>query len=146
VSAADGRLTAADGGMPAGDGGVSAADGRLTAADGGMPTGDDGVTAGNDGVPAADGRLNDSRRSEFLARCLAGVHRAIEEVIPVSAYSIWSLLDNLEWDLGLSKRFGLVYVDYNTLARIPKKSFGWYRSVVQANAVEERPLEERLEE
>jgi beta-glucosidase len=39
-------------------------------------------------------------------------------------------MDNLEWDLGLSKRFGLAYVDYQTLRRIPKLSFQWYSRIV----------------
>jgi beta-glucosidase len=46
-------------------------------------------------------------------------------------------MDNLEWDLGLSKRFGLAYVDYQTLRRIPKLSFQWYGEVVHRGALEE---------
>jgi beta-glucosidase len=76
-----------------------------------------------------DGTVRDQERIDFLYRCLSWVHRAIEEGIPVRGYSIWSLMDNLEWDLGLSKRFGLTYVDYMSLERIPKKSFHWYHDV-----------------
>ena len=50
-------------------------------------------------------------------------------------YFIWSLLDNFEWAFGYAKRFGLVYIDYATLKRIPKKSFEYYRKVAAANAV-----------
>jgi beta-glucosidase len=78
-----------------------------------------------------DGTIRDEKRSAFLSQCLSHVHRAIEEGIPVRGYSVWSLMDNLEWDLGLSKRFGLAYVDYTTLERIPKQSFHWYRRVVR---------------
>ena len=35
-------------------------------------------------------------------------------------YFVWSLLDNFEWAEGYSKRFGIVYVDYETLRRVPK--------------------------
>jgi beta-glucosidase len=44
---------------------------------------------------------------------------------------VWSLLDNFEWSEGYSKRFGLVYVDYPTLERVPKDSFEWYRSTIR---------------
>jgi beta-glucosidase len=40
---------------------------------------------------------------------------------------VWSLLDNLEWTSGFSQRFGLVWVDHQTQARVPKDSFYWYR-------------------
>jgi beta-glucosidase len=43
---------------------------------------------------------------------------------------VWSLLDNFEWAEGYTKRFGLVYVDYPTLERIPKSSFAWYRDLI----------------
>jgi beta-glucosidase len=44
-------------------------------------------------------------------------------------------MDNFEWAYGYSKRFGIVYVDYETLERIPKDSAYWYRDVIEANAV-----------
>jgi beta-glucosidase len=49
----------------------------------------------------------------------------------VKGYFLWSLLDNFEWALGYSKRFGIVYVDYPTLERIPKASFSWYRDFIE---------------
>lgn len=47
--------------------------------------------------------------------------------MPVTGYFVWSLMDNFEWGLGYTQRFGLVWVDRDTLERIPKKSFEWYR-------------------
>jgi beta-glucosidase len=52
--------------------------------------------------------------------------------VDVRGYFHWSLLDNFEWAVGYSQRFGLVFTDYETLERIPKDSFYWYRDVIAA--------------
>jgi len=46
-------------------------------------------------------------------------------------------MDNFEWALGYSKRFGIVYVDYEAQRRIPKRSALWYRDVIARNGIEE---------
>ena len=56
--------------------------------------------------------------------------RAISEGIPVIGYQHWSLLDNLEWSLGYSKRFGIIHVDYGTLERTPKDSARWFSGII----------------
>jgi beta-glucosidase len=50
---------------------------------------------------------------------------------PVLGYFAWSLLDNFEWAFGYSKRFGIVYVDYETQKRIPKSSALYYRDRIK---------------
>jgi beta-glucosidase len=57
--------------------------------------------------------------------------------VNLRGYEVWSLLDSFEWTAGYSKRFGLVYVDYRTQRRIPKRSALWYRDVIRQNGVEE---------
>jgi beta-glucosidase len=52
--------------------------------------------------------------------------------VEVRGYFLWSLLDNFEWALGYSQRFGIVYVDFETLERIPKSSYRWYRDQIAA--------------
>jgi beta-glucosidase len=46
----------------------------------------------------------------------------------VRGYMIWSLLDNFEWNNGYHIRFGLYYVNRQTLERIPKLSVQWFSS------------------
>ena len=72
---------------------------------------------------SADGQVYDDERVAFLEAYLGAMCEAIAAGADVRGYFIWSLLDNFEWAFGYAKRFGLVYIDYRTLKRIPKKSF-----------------------
>jgi beta-glucosidase len=78
-------------------------------------------------VRVHDGQVRDPERRAYLESHIGAVARAVDEGVPVTGYYVWSLLDNFEWQHGYAKRFGIVYVDYPTLERIPKASFGWYR-------------------
>ena len=50
-------------------------------------------------------------------------------------YFVWSLLDNFEWAHGYGMRFGIVHVDFDTLARTPKASARWYSDLARGNAL-----------
>jgi beta-glucosidase len=78
--------------------------------------------------------VEDPKRLEYLRSHLASLQRAIADGVDIRGYCAWSLLDNFEWQHGYSKRFGLVYVDYETLRRIPKSSALWYRDLIAAHA------------
>jgi beta-glucosidase len=91
--------------------------------------------AGYEEKPGPDGRVHDDNRVAFLAGYLDAVHRAIEAGVNVGGYFVWSLLDNFEWAYGYAKRFGIVHVDYRTMARNPKQSFDYYSDVVAANGI-----------
>jgi beta-glucosidase len=78
-----------------------------------------------------DGTIADLRRIEYLDAHLRQVLRALEDGIDVRGYLVWSILDNFEWAEGYGKRFGLVHVDYETQRRTPRRSAGWYRSLIE---------------
>jgi beta-glucosidase len=86
-------------------------------------------------VMDADGQVHDPRRVAYLRTHLHALRQAIAQGVPVKGYFIWSLMDNFEWSLGYSKRFGIVYVDYPTQRRIPKDSYRFYQDVIRANGV-----------
>jgi beta-glucosidase len=84
----------------------------------------------------ADGRVHDASRTAYLRAHLAACCRAIEAGVPLRGYFLWSLLDNFEWALGYSRRFGIVYVDVADQKRIEKDSARFYSTVVHSNRVE----------
>jgi beta-glucosidase len=86
-----------------------------------------------DDGPDEDGRIADDRRIAYLDGHLTAVRAAIDDGVDVRGYFVWSLMDNFEWSVGFSQRFGLVHVDFATLARTPKQSYFWYRDLIRAN-------------
>jgi beta-glucosidase len=81
------------------------------------------------GLPAPDvPGVADEDRIAYLSGCLEQI--AAADGLDIRGYYVWSLLDNLEWGLGYGPRFGLVHVDFETLARTPKASYHWYRELI----------------
>ncbi|WP_455356382.1 GH1 family beta-glucosidase [Streptomyces sp. SYSU K217416] len=75
--------------------------------------------------------IDDQERISYLDGHLRALHEAMEAGADVRGYFVWSLLDNFEWAEGFSQRFGLVHVDYDTLARTPKASYHWLREALR---------------
>lgn len=84
----------------------------------------------------SDGKVHDTQRIEYMKAYLKGLQKAVEEGVPVIGYMYWSVMDNFEWAEGYDKRFGLIYVDYQTLKRTRKDSSYWYADVIKRNRVE----------
>jgi beta-glucosidase len=82
--------------------------------------------------PDAHGVVDDQARIDYLDAHLRAVATAIRAGVDVQGYYTWSLMDNFEWAEGLSQRFGLVHVDYETLVRTPKRSFEWYAETIRS--------------
>ncbi|AIR98306.1 beta-glucosidase [Streptomyces glaucescens] len=76
--------------------------------------------------------LDDRDRIGYLDGHIRALHEAMTAGVDVRGYFVWSLLDNFEWAEGYARRFGLVHVDYATLARTPKASYHWFREVLRA--------------
>ncbi len=81
------------------------------------------------------GKINDDERISYLNDYIAQIYQAIKDGVNLKGYFIWSFMDNFEWRLGYSKRFGLVYIDYKTQKRIIKKSGLWYKKVIECNGI-----------
>ncbi|GHJ55754.1 beta-glucosidase [Nonomuraea sp. TT08I-71] len=82
-----------------------------------------------------DGRVDDPDRLAYFDAHLRAAHAAISAGVPLKGYFAWSLMDNFEWAWGYTKRFGMVYVDYDSQVRIPKSSARWYADVIRRNGL-----------
>ncbi|XP_076889316.1 putative inactive beta-glucosidase 14 [Bidens hawaiensis] len=76
---------------------------------------------------------NDVKRVEYHAKYLASLAKSIREGAYVRGYFVWSLMDCYQWNSGYNVRYGLHYVDRQTLTRIPKLSARWYKNFLTNN-------------
>ncbi|MGE5945011.1 MAG: family 1 glycosylhydrolase, partial [Flavobacteriales bacterium] len=83
-----------------------------------------------------DGQVNDQERLDFYQGYLKACQEAIDEGVQLKGYFAWSFMDNFEWASGYDKRFGLHYVDFETLKRTPKKSAYWFGEVIKNNSAD----------
>ena len=79
---------------------------------------------------AEGGRIADPLRVDYYRKHLGAVADALRQGVDLRGYFAWSLLDNLEWSLGFSKRFGIVHVNFETQQRTLKDSARYYADVV----------------
>jgi beta-glucosidase len=82
--------------------------------------------------PTADGLVDDPLRVDYLRRHLRAAREAMTRGVDLRGYFVWSLLDNFEWALGYSKRFGIIHVDFETQKRTMKASAKFYREVIRS--------------
>lgn len=79
-----------------------------------------------------DGKVHDAQRIRYISQHIDALFAAMREGVDVRGYFLWSLFDNFEWAHGYTKRFGMVYVDYSSQARILKDSALWYAQFIES--------------
>ncbi len=87
------------------------------------------------GPAHADGglRVKDTLRVRYYWDHLRAAKRAVDSGVRLRGYFAWSLLDNFEWELGFSKRFGIVHVNFDTQERTMKRSASFYADVIRSH-------------
>jgi beta-glucosidase len=85
--------------------------------------------------PTEKNEIFDTARVMYLQQHLIHASRATSEGVPLKGYFLWSLMDNFEWAFGYTKRFGIHYVNYETMQRTPKLSARFYADVIRRNAI-----------
>jgi beta-glucosidase len=77
--------------------------------------------------------MQDTTRIGYYKAYLSQLKKAADDGANMVGYFAWSLLDNFEWRLGYTSRFGIVYVDYSNLKRYPKMSANWFKHLLERN-------------
>ena len=77
-----------------------------------------------------NGKVVDIERINFYEKHLKEIKQLLNKGVPLRGFFAWSLLDNFEWAYGYSKRFGLIYVDFESLKRTPKSSWFEFKKVL----------------
>ncbi|WP_371862543.1 glycoside hydrolase family 1 protein [Mesobacillus foraminis] len=82
--------------------------------------------------------VNDDYRIDYIRTHLVAVQEAITDGVEMIGYCVWSFTDLLSWLNGFQKRYGFVYVNQDEeggkdLRRIKKKSYHWYKEVIDTN-------------
>lgn len=88
----------------------------------------------------ADGSINDDYRIDYMAKHIAEMEKAITiDGVNLIGYTPWGCIDLVSAGTGeMRKRYGMIYVDMDddgngTLKRSRKKSFFWYKKVIETN-------------
>lgn len=84
-----------------------------------------------------DGTVQDDYRINYLRDHILRMKEMVEEGVEIIGYLTWSAIDLYSTREGFGKRYGFVYVDKDhDFKRIPKKSFYWYKKVIESNGEE----------
>ncbi len=84
-----------------------------------------------------DAVIEDNRRIHFVYEHLKQIYKARQAKIPVEGYFLWTLMDNYEWQAHYNPKssFGLIHVERDTMKRIPKQSYYWYKKIIETGTV-----------
>ncbi|GJM25040.1 MAG: beta-glucosidase [Phycisphaerae bacterium] len=85
---------------------------------------ENGIAQSNETIE--NGCVHDPERIEYIRTHFDAARRAMDAGVDLRGFFVWSLLDNLEWAHGFTKRFGLVHCDFETQVRTIKDSGLWY--------------------
>ena len=89
-----------------------------------------------------DDQVNDDYRIDYLRDHVAAFKQAMDDGVELMGYLPWGCIDLVSCSTGqMSKRYGFIYVDLDddgqgTLNRYRKKSFYWYKKVIESNGTE----------
>jgi len=86
-----------------------------------------------------DGSIQDDYRIDYLSEHIAEMKEAVKDGVDVIGYTSWGCIDLVSASTGeYSKRYGFIYVDKHddgsgTMERKKKKSFDWFKQVIESN-------------
>ena len=102
------------------------------------------ITENGCGVPdklEEDGTIHDDYRIDYLRQHIKACQESITDGVDLMGYSPWSAFDLISTHQGITKRYGLIYVDRDEfdlkeMKRYRKDSFFWYKKVCESNGAD----------
>lgn len=89
-----------------------------------------------------NGYVDDQYRIEYMREHISALKDAVnEDGVDLRAFLSWGPIDILSSQGEMKKRYGFIFVnrtdsDLRDLKRIPKKSYDWFRNVIETNGEE----------
>ncbi|KDR24533.1 Lactase-phlorizin hydrolase [Zootermopsis nevadensis] len=86
------------------------------------------------------GQLDDVRRSQYIVSHMSEMLKAIyQDGCNVFGYTVWSLIDNMEWSHGYTEKFGLYHVNFSdpNRQRTPKSSARVFSEIIKRRRLPE---------
>uniref|UniRef100_A0A914EGN5 Beta-glucosidase n=1 Tax=Acrobeloides nanus TaxID=290746 RepID=A0A914EGN5_9BILA len=95
------------------------------------------VAVTENGYSDGTGTLDDTIRIDYLRDHLIATLQARQDGANVLGYTVWSLMDNMEWSSGYTVKYGLYQVNFTdpNRTRTPKASASWYTNVIAQRSV-----------
>lgn len=81
--------------------------------------------------------LEDNDRLNFLKYSLSHFRDAMDAGVNLLGYTVWSLMDNYEWFIGYTQKYGIYQVDFNSpnRTRVARKSAEWFKQFIQTPCI-----------
>ena len=88
-----------------------------------------------------NGEIIDDYRIDYMRKHIEEMKKAVEEGVDCRGYLVWGPVDILSSRANMNKRYGMIYVnrknnDLKDMKRMKKKSFDWYKHVIETNGEE----------
>ena len=80
-------------------------------------------------------QVQDDYRISFMNDHINSMMNAADKGVDIRGYYAWSTFDLYSWKNGVEKRYGLVAIDFDdeNLTRKPKKSYYWFKEIIESN-------------
>ncbi|XP_023019417.2 cytosolic beta-glucosidase [Leptinotarsa decemlineata] len=105
--------------------------------------GDKEIVITENGVSDTTGTLRDQHRIDYLQSYMSHMVDAIYDGVNVTSYTVWSIIDNFEWNQGFNAKLGMYYINMSDpeKRRIAKDSSKYLAKVIKTRCLIESGCE-----
>ncbi|XP_074030001.1 myrosinase 1 [Leptinotarsa decemlineata] len=99
---------------------------------------DPDIMVSENGLQLQDNDPEDIQRKEYIGKSMSRFKDALDQDgVKLFAYTLWSLMDNFEWNFGYTIKYGAYAVDFNSpnRTRTPRPLVDWYNNVIKTRCL-----------